>query len=316
MPEGPEVTILSQYLLTKLEGRIIEKMEILSGKYSNNKMDNHDLLDGSNEYQVESIDSKGKLMWMTLKNIKTNEKIYLTSHLGLTGFWGFSEGKNDRLKFTIKDKDKDNKKKYFLYYEDDRNFGNIEIYKYQEKKDLDKKIDDLAIDALKGEYDIDDFVKVYNAFLTKSKKRKEQNITLVLMKQKKSDGIVSGIGNYLVAEILYEAKISPFRTAGSLSDDEIRNLGKAIQYLTKLSYYDNTTGYMTHFDDFIDVHKERIKKSIYPDFHKHIKIKKGEKFEFKVYRQKKDPDGNPVEADKSIQKTRSTYYVPNVQKLS
>jgi formamidopyrimidine-DNA glycosylase len=311
MPEGPEVTILSQFLLTKLEGRIIEKMEILSGKYLNNKMDNHDLFDGSNEYEIKNIDSKGKLMWMTLENIKTGEKIYLTSHLGLTGFWGFSESKNDRLKFTIRDKD--SKKKYFLYFEDDRNFGNIEIYKDKEKKDLDKKIDELATDSLKGEYSIDEFVDMYNAFLSKSKKRKDQNITLVLMKQKKSDGIVSGIGNYLVAEILYEAKISPFRTVGSLSEDEIRSLGKAIQYLTKLSYYDNTTGYMTHFDDFIDIHKERIKKGIYHDFHKHIKIKKGEKFEFKVYRQKKDPDGNPVEADKSIQKTRSTYYSPNVQ---
>jgi hypothetical protein len=71
---------------------------------------------------------------------------------------------------------------------------------------------------------------------------------------------------------------------------------------------------MTHFDDFIDIHKERVLKGIYPDFHNHIKIKNGEKFEFKVYRQKKDPDGNVVEADKTIQKTRSTYYSPKVQK--
>jgi len=41
----------------------------------NNKMDNHDLFDGSNEYKVKGIDSKGKLMWMTLENIKTGEKI-------------------------------------------------------------------------------------------------------------------------------------------------------------------------------------------------------------------------------------------------
>lgn len=311
MPEGPEVTILGQYLLTKLEDRIIDKMEILSGKYTRNKMNNHQLLDnGDYRYKIMNIETKGKLMWITLEETKNKNKIYLTSHLGLTGFWGFHEGKNDRLKFLIKD-EKSNKN-YYLYFEDDRNFGNIEIY--TDKNKLDEKVNELAPDSLKGNYTVDDFVSMYNTFLTKSKKRKDQNMTTILMKQKANEGIVSGIGNYLMAEVLYESKISPFRTAGSLSESEIRELGKAIQYVTKLSYYNNTTGYMTHFDDFIDLHKERIDKGLYPNYHKHIKINSNEKFKFKVYRQKKDPDGNPIEMDKSIQKTRSTYWSPNVQK--
>jgi formamidopyrimidine-DNA glycosylase len=309
MPEGPEVAILSQYLTAKLVGRIIEKMEILSGKYINKKMNNHLLFDGTEKYKIISIDSKGKLMWITLENTKNNKNVYITSHLGLTGFWGFAEGINDRLKFTIKDDNKD--KKYYLYYVDDRNFGNIEIY--TNKSDLDKKINELATDSLKFN-GINEFIGLYDKFLSKSKKRKDQYIALVLMKQKKSDGVVSGIGNYLMAEILYEAKISPFRTAGSLTESEIEDLGYAIQYLTKLSYFNNLTGYMTQFDDFIKIHKERIKKGIYPDYHESIKLKKGDKFEFKVYRQKKDELGNLVEVDKSIQKTRSTYWVPNVQK--
>ena len=64
---------------------------------------------------------------------------------------------------------------------------------------------------------------------------------------------------------------------------------------------------MTHFDDFIDLHRERIDKGVYPNYHKHIKIKSDENFKFKVYGQKKDPGGNHIEVDKSIQKTRSTY---------
>jgi formamidopyrimidine-DNA glycosylase len=310
MPEGPEVTILSQYLMTKLEGRIIEKMEILSGKYSKNKMKNYELLDGSNTYKITNIDSKGKLMWITLKNMKSNNNIYVTSHLGLTGFWGFDVGSNDRLKFEICDENND--KKYYLYFEDDRNFGNIEIY--DNINDLNSKIDELAIDSLKGNYSIDDFVDLYNNYLLKSKKRKDNLIALVLMKQKKSDGLVSGIGNYLMAEILYRAKISPFRTMGSLTEDEIKTLAESIQYLTKLSYYDNSTGYMTHFDDFIPLHRERVIKGIYPDYHNQYKIKDNENFQFKVYRQKKDPNGNPVQIDKTIQKNRSTYWVPNIQK--
>jgi formamidopyrimidine-DNA glycosylase len=310
MPEGPEVTILGQFLFTKLEGRIIEKMEILSGKYSRKPMNNHTLLNGNTNYLIKNIDSKGKLMWITLENIENNNKIYLVSHLGLTGFWGFTEGKNDRLKFTISDTK--NNKKYSLYFEDDRNFGNIDIY--DDRNDLDDKINELAPDALKHDFTTNDFAKLFKNYLSKSPKRKEQEIGLALMKQKQNDGVISGIGNYLMAEILYDAKLSPYRKAGSLTEDEIYSLCKSIKYITKLSYYDNETGYMTHFDEFIKIHKKGIDKGIYPEFHIDIKLKKNEKFDFKVYRQDKDSDGNEVLADKKLQKTRSTYWTPAIQK--
>lgn len=310
MPEGPEVTLLAQFLNTKLQDRTLERMEILSGKYSKNAISNSDLLDGKTMYTIKNIDSKGKQIWIVLEDKNTKKHVYLLSHLGLTGFWGFNECPSDRLKFVIHNED--DTKKYFLYYQDDRNFGNIEILTDAIK--FQQKIDSLAPDSLKEQYTIDDFMKMYQKFLDKSKKRADQNITLTLMKQKKANGIVSGIGNYLVAEILYESKISPHRTVGSLSEDEIRELGKAIQHLTKLSYYNNSTGYMTHFDDFIELHRERVDKGIYPNFHSHVKLKKGEKFKFAVYRQKFDPLGNEVEADRDIQGTRTTYWVPKVQK--
>ena len=81
----------------------------------------------------------------------------------------------------------------------------------------------------------------------------------------------------------------------------------------KLSYYSNETGYMTSFGDFIQLHKERIDKGIYQNYQPSIKLD-DKTFEFKVYRKDKDPFGNDVDADKTIQKTRSTYWVKNVQK--
>jgi formamidopyrimidine-DNA glycosylase len=311
MPEGPEVTILGQYLLTKLEGRIIEDFEILGGKYKRTGMKNSELLGNKHLYKIKGIDTKGKLMWITLESLKNHEELYISSHLGLTGFWGFDEGANDRIKIKIIDEEHKDKS-YYLYYEDDRNFGNINIY--INKKDLVSKIDELAIDSLKGNYNCIDFASLYKKFLSKSAKRKDQYISLVLMKQGDDEGIISGIGNYLMAEILFRAKISPFRKAGSLSSTDIIDLCESIQYTTKLSYYNNTTGYMTHFDNFIKLHKERIKSGLYPNFHDHIKFKGDEEFKFNVYRQKKDPEGNIVDVDKSIQKTRSTYWVPNIQK--
>jgi formamidopyrimidine-DNA glycosylase len=273
-------------------------------------MDNHQLLNGDNQYTIKNIDTKGKLMWIILEDINTKEKIYLTSHLGLTGFWDFEEGKNDRLKFDIRNKT--GSKRFNLYFTDDRNFGNINIY--TDKEELNKKIDELAPDSLKDNYTIDDFVDMYIEYASKTAKRKDQELGLVLMNQKKKDGIVSGIGNYLMAEILYHAKLSPYRKIGSLSEKEIRDLGESVQYLTKLSYYDNETGYMTHFDDYIQTHKDDINDGKLPNFHDHIKLKKKDKFEFNVYRQKNDSLGNEVLADKKLQKTRSTYWVPKIQK--
>jgi formamidopyrimidine-DNA glycosylase len=310
MPEGPEVTILSNYLLTILKGNIIENMEILGGKYLKKNFNNADIFNDE-KYMIKKIDTKGKLMWFTLKNLKNNNLIYLTSHLGLVGFWGFKEGKNSRIKFNIKNKNTD----IFLYYNDDSNFGNIEIY--TEKNIFDKKIDEIATDSLKDNYSISDFVDMYKNYLTKSKRRNNQNITTTLMKQKKSDGILSGIGNYLMAEILYMAKISPFRTLETLTEDEIIKLGEAIQYLTKLSYYNNTSEYMHNIEDhdnYIKLHKKNIDNGVLSNYHDHIKINKNNKFIYKIYRKNKDPDGNNVEIDKTIQINRKTYWVPNIQK--
>ena len=75
MPEGPEITILSQYLLTKLKGRLIEKLEVLSGKYHTKTLVGKKLLAGTSIFKIINIESHGKLMWMKLKNVKNDKNI-------------------------------------------------------------------------------------------------------------------------------------------------------------------------------------------------------------------------------------------------
>ena len=296
MPECPEITILSQLLMSKLKGVNFEKLIVTSGKYLKKNLVGSNLI---KNHKLENCDSKGKLLYMTLSNKK--EKIYLISHLGLTGEWQFESNNNTRIKI-ITDK-------LTLYYNDPRNFGNIEIVSNHDH--LKKKLDSLAPDVLKNDFDLQSLVKEY---LSKSLSRKKQLIFKVLMKQNLKDGIVSGLGNYLTPEILYDAKISPFRTIGSLSSIEIKKLSKSIKYIVKLSYYNNNTGYMTNFGDFVNIHKLNIDNKIYPEYHENIKLNKTDKFNFKVYRQDKDPKGNKVDKDKTINKTRTTYWVKNIQK--
>ena len=100
MPEGPEVTITSQYLLSKLRNKIIYRMEIISGKYLNNKKLEGKKLFNDKKFIVKNVDSKGKLLWFKLQD-DGNNIIYMISHFGLTGEWSFYQSNNDRIKFKI-----------------------------------------------------------------------------------------------------------------------------------------------------------------------------------------------------------------------
>ena len=311
MPECPEITILSQYLSMYLRNKTFEKLEVVSGKYLTHPIGNINKLSGKRHYKITEISSKGKLLWFKLKG-DDDMIIYLTSHLGMTGFWNFGDPDelepSDRARIIISDRKGE---KFVLCYRDPRNFGNIEIY--DDTDEFANKIAELAPDALKENFTNEKFLNLYTSYMKKSAKRRSQNICIVLMKQKKSEGIISGIGNYLVAEILYVAKISPYRTMRSLSENEIATLWYAIQYVTKLSYYNNRTGYMTHFDGYTAEHKKMIDDGELPNYHEGIKLRKTDKFVFKVYQQDYDPDGNAVIADRGIHGDRTTYWVGAVQ---
>ena len=315
MPEVAEVCVLSQYLAMKLVGKVFDRMEVLSGKYDGAKvLKGRELLNGKEEYDVINVESKGKLMWFVLKGRVSRRDVWLMSHLGLSGEWSFYEGgSNDRVRMSVRG---ENEKFYKLYYSDPRNFGNLEVL--SDEGEFDAKVHKLAPDVLKTEFSDDVFVEWVGKFLGRSKRRKDVLVHRMLMEQNAKTGVVSGLGNYLVAEILYDAKISPFRTVGSLSEskEDMRRLSHSMKYVVKMTYYWGTTGYMSKFDNFLEAHRRGIDEGKYPDYHSDIVLDKRDekKFEFKVYGKKKDFFGNLVDADRTIDPKRTTYWVPVVQK--
>jgi formamidopyrimidine-DNA glycosylase len=206
---------------------------------------------------------------------------YIWNTFGLTGMWSFS--KPDYVKAVLIFS---NKK--IAYFSDMRNFGTFKFS--NDKKALDKKILKLTPDFLKDDFDLSGITKY------------KTPVVKVLMDQTKMG---SGLGNYLTAEILYRAKISPHRKCDKLSEKDIKNLTYWIKYMTKLSYTDNHIGYMIDLED----EAEHIPRKKY---HPEIKLKNKD-FQFEVYHQKTDPHGNPVKAEKIIS-GRTTYWVPAVQK--
>jgi formamidopyrimidine-DNA glycosylase len=296
MPEICEVVLTSQALKDRLLHKKLNQINILSGRYLKEPFTGYN--DIVFPLKVLNIDSHGKFMWFQFDNNR-----YLLNTFGLSGMWGFEKTKNARIEFIFENNLK-------AYYEDARNFGTFEYDNTQNA--FNKKINKLAPDLLKTNFTKEQFLGWFNDFLSKSSKRKDMLIVKVLMNQNKSDGIGSGLGNYLVPEILYRCKISPHRKIGELSENEIMHMANIIKQVLKQCYIYNDTDYMEDIKDFVKEHYDGLTKGKYPDYHSEIKILKNQKFMFFVYRQKVDPLGNKVIAEK-ILANRSTYWVPTVQ---
>lgn len=305
MPEGPEAVIITQYLSTKIKNKEIESIKIISGRYTHQKLKGFDKIKNKYPLKIKNIDSKGKFIWFEMID-KNDNPVYLMNGLGMTGGWSFYEQPNSRLVFHIFDPNKNKIKKYYnLYYTDQRNFGTLQFT--NDDSILEAKKRKLAPDILKDNLSDDDIVHLIYDFIKNS--RKDKNIVKSLIDQ---DAIVSGIGNYLVAEILYDAKISPYRNLSDLSNAEVKTLAHSIRKLAKYAYYNNTTGYMQGIKEFTKNHSKYIKNQKFPNYHPDIK---GKKFKFKIYKVKSgiDPYGNPIQKNKII-KGRTIYWVPAIQK--
>ena len=296
MPEVVEICIVSHYLITYIKNKYITNIETNGGRYKNG-IPNIDILLNVLPLKITNIDSKGKLLWFELLNEKTNEIFIILNTFGLTGIWTFNKLKNSNVLFEINNETN-------IYFDDQLHYG---TFKITNKKGLTKKLNELGDDLLKTPFSDLDFLKKINSLKNKNKK-----IIDVLMEQKKN-GLGSGLGNYLVAEILYNAKISPHRKMIDLLTEDIFVLSNTIKYILKLCYNTCTIGYFGNFIEYIPIHKKQIEKGIFPDFHIDIKIKKNDEFKFCVYRQNIDPFGNKIKKEK-ILNLRNFYWVENIQK--
>lgn len=300
MPEGPEVLITAQYLFSKLKNKIIYDLNIIDNTFEK-KVEGYKLL--KDKHKIINIDTRGKVMWFKMKNIKTDKILYMFSHFGLTGEWGFEENKFTRFEISI------NGTENKLYYSDQIKFGKISISKNSDNKMINK----IAPDLLK-EYDkTKDLVESIINFRDK-KHRTDKILGFILTQQEVNKGFGSGIGYYLACEILYRSELSPHRKLSSLSDDDIKNLAYWIRYTMKLAYYYNTSYYIENISkSFIEKHHDGIFNRTYPDYCTDIKIPSSKKFKYLVYGLDKDKYNNPITKDKNINKGRTFYWVKKIQ---
>lgn len=316
MPEVVEVAFTALYLKDRLVGKKITGVEVLGGRYSRHPLQGLVTLKDALPVTILNVESKGKFMYFEVQNSR-RKKYYILNTFGLEGNWGFNRKKHSGVSFCL-----DNGET--LYFTDSRNFGTL-VFTAQKDKLIDK-LKDIAPDFLKESFTNDEFhQRIKNYIINKkgtiNNARKNKKIVQVLMEQKAAKALGSGIGNYLAVEILYDARMSPHKTIYEIySDKKLSDqLAKSIKYIIKLSFETAENGYMGRLTDDMDKFVKKLRREIKKDkkhennYHRRTGLG-NHKFDFLVYRQKKDPDGNPIKGERDIIKGRTTYWSPIVQK--
>jgi len=210
MPEGPEIRRAADNLEQAVAGRPLTDVwfayetlkpfeEMLAGK------------------TIERIETRGKAMLTHFSNGLT-----LYTHNQLYGVWRIVEAgnlpKSNRiLRVRLETADK----AILLYSASD-----IEILE-QSQLDQQPFLQRVGPDVLDSSLTLE---RVKTRILS-TKFRRRQLGTLLL-----DQSFIAGLGNYLRAEILWEARVSPLHHAGGLADDALERLAQAILDIPRISY--------------------------------------------------------------------------------
>ncbi|MHA1286820.1 MAG: Fpg/Nei family DNA glycosylase [Candidatus Thorarchaeota archaeon] len=274
MPEGPEVKRIVERLNKRLAGEELRAIHFENESYCSKQVRDqiHDLravLDDK-PLKIDGINCKGKFIWFTLNGGEW--EIWHT--LGMSGTWRTYNPKNHVM---LKLETLDGK---LTYYRDTRRFGTFKIF-HKDNSTLDKKLATLGPDMLNDPPSFDEFVM-------RLRKKNHWNITKALMDQK----VVSGIGNYIKAEVLYRAKISPWHTVEELTDDDLRAIYDQTRFVIQASY---------------DCRGATIRDYVLPDG------STGDyRFEFECYSKRVSKHGHKVIQEETPDRRR-TWWCPDYQ---
>jgi formamidopyrimidine-DNA glycosylase len=189
-----------------------------------------------------------------------------------------------------------------IYFYDQLSFGTLKLL--SDRKLLEKKLQEIGPDIMDDSTTLEIFIKQIRKNVGKksdSGNDRTRMIGNIIVNQK----IISGIGNYLRADVLWMAGVSPFRKVVDTTDTELEYIYKAVRGLMWGDY------------NYNDAVKKGIIGGPYRNSGK-LMIPRDYGREFFIYRQDSDIHGNKVikkELYEGSQK-RFIYYVDmeNVQK--
>lgn len=283
MPEAAEVAIIMNNMSTMLKEKTLRQVTIEANFQKRTK----DMGSLNLPQLVKEVSCKGKFGYVILEdgsaigfgfgmtgNIRiAPDEAYLKSR----GETYEKYMKHNKAKFEYSNSDSIDIECF--YYNCIRNFGYIH---YFDPTGFAKKLSGLGPSILSEE------ILDPSILLSRWKKNTLKNICVVLLDQ----SLISGIGNYIKAEVMYACKVNPMSNIKDIDDNTLYNLYSEARRVAAEAYSDGGASLYT-----------------YTGLH-------GDKSNFKmklcVYNRRKDPLGNEVYVLKTPDK-RTTHWVPAVQ---
>ncbi len=236
MPELPEVENLRRGLERSVVGQkikkvIVHKPKLVSGKgtiRSANKKKVQEFIVGLTGETFISIERRAKNLLFKL----SGDKLIL-AHLKMSGQFAYEPTKGKKIMgghpIELSENSLPNKHSHIifeltggtLYYNDIRMFGYALYFPSSSKFEKENHFGEYGAEPFSAEFSL--------SYFSKALKNKKSKIKSVLMGQ----DIVTGVGNIYADESLFEARISPVRSADSLTKEEIKKLHKAIVRIMK-----------------------------------------------------------------------------------
>jgi len=205
MPEGVEVSLLTKKI-QKLKNCTISSITILGGRYSRHgEPKGFASIKQHLPLKIISIHNKGKFIYLTLE-----KQWFIMITLGMSGSIVIHPNpqKHDHIQFHTNCGN--------FFFQDMRNFGTIEFT--NNPITLTNKLNKLGFDPLTDHITPSQFIALLGRFPENNK------IGELLLQQK----FISGIGNYLRADILYCAQIHPFTLIKNISPIHAKKLLQCI----------------------------------------------------------------------------------------
>lgn len=211
MPEGPEVL-----MMTKLLTRLRDEIKItLFDRYLNRELRKYDDLRKFAEktHVFKRVFKKGKHTFVEFENADSQIKNIIHLRYGLRG--EITEEKTEYTKLIFGTTDG----LVNLYFNDQIGYGDISVLNPDEAKEV---LDNIGpnVENLANFEQYYDQVSLYNG---------KKPIAELLVNQ----SYISGIGNYLRSEILYDARVYPLKKSSEVTKEEHMRIYESIKKIWK-----------------------------------------------------------------------------------
>lgn len=296
MPEGPELARSRDYLRKMLHGKFVhEIIPLEGGRYGGIDSDGIPGLDAYCDENnataqadghawaygqpIGDVGVKGKFMWWGIGDW------FLWCTYGMSGQWSAKyDPKHSACQVCYNDSREPihpcSQAVQTINFNDPRHFGTLKLVRGRPA--LLKKLASLGPDMLNDP-------PSPLEFQLRLSRRATKTLAEALMDQT----VISGVGNYIKAEALYLAEISPHRLVHTLGPNDVRRLRDQIINVMQASYANDGATIRSYLN--VDGSKG------------------GMKTRFLVYGNQTDPLGNPVVKEET-KDGRTTHWCPAIQK--